>query len=147
MGGPPNPPYECVCVCVCVCVGGGQPPLVLSSFVSSALGEHQWCSMPIPLSKSRRRPCHKIDFVKSRNIHKHACFHSYRREKLIREIKLCRLARAFAARIMAHKSPLDPAHEIKVLRMLRLCKCADSPAHSLPRGGGGGGYSDIFIHT
>ena len=37
--------------------------------------------------------------ARSRNIHKHAHFHSYRREKLIKEIELCTLARAFAVRI------------------------------------------------
>ena len=36
---------------------------------------------------------------------------AYRREKLIREIKLCRLARAFAARIYGTH---EPAHEILV---------------------------------
>ena len=34
---------------------------------------------------------------RSRNVHTHVHFHAYRREKLI--------ARAFAARIMAHKPP------------------------------------------
>ena len=34
---------------------------------------------------------------------------------------------------MERKSPFEPAHEVNVLlRMLMLCKCADSPARSLP---------------
>ena len=44
--------------------GGVNPPLVLSPpspLVPSALGEHQRCSMAVPLSKSRRRPCHHRD--------------------------------------------------------------------------------------
>ena len=40
-------------------LGGGPPnhPLIPSPLVPSALDEHQWCSMAVPLSKSRRRPC------------------------------------------------------------------------------------------
>ena len=49
VGGPPNPTYQ----------RGAHPPLVISPppLVPSALGEHQRCSMAVPLSKSQRRPC------------------------------------------------------------------------------------------
>ena len=41
--------------------GGGPPnPLLYSPLVPSALGEHQRCSMAVPLSKSRRRPWNSV---------------------------------------------------------------------------------------
>ena len=47
LGGGPPPPLT---------REGISPPLVLSLLVLLALGEHQRCSMAVPLSKSQRRP-------------------------------------------------------------------------------------------